>query len=128
MNHFIAVACGGALGAVCRYSVGLALVGTRFAYATLIVNVFGCFVLGMLVYDGMTGNGRLAVLAHPAVTVGFLGALTTFSTFGFQTIRFVEQGELRLAVINVVSNVVLGLLAAAAGMALSRMLGGGLEG
>jgi CrcB protein len=108
--------------------VGLALVGTRFAFATLIVNVLGCFVLGMLVHDGVTGNGRLALLAHPGVTVGFLGALTTFSTFGFQTIRFLEQGELRLAVINVVSNVVLGLLGAAGGMALSRMLGGGFEG
>lgn len=123
VNHFIAVACGGALGAVCRYSVSLALLGSRFALATLIVNVAGCFMLGFLVQDGLAGSGRLELLGHPGVKIGFLGALTTFSTFGFETIAYLEQGETRLAAANVIANVVLGIGAAGLGMALSRSLG-----
>lgn len=122
MNHLLAVACGGALGAICRYSVGLALIGTRFGYATLIVNVVGCFVIGALVQDGLAGHGRLVLLSHPGVKVGFLGALTTFSTFGFETVRFMEQGEWRLAAINVLSNVLLGITAVVAGGSLSRWM------
>ncbi|TWT74477.1 putative fluoride ion transporter CrcB [Posidoniimonas polymericola] len=122
MTQLLAIAIGGALGALCRHGVALALVGTRFAYATLLVNVAGCFVLGALVHNGLAGDGRLKMLAHPAVTVGYLGALTTFSTFSFQTIVFLEERAWLLAAINVAANLVLGLLATVAGMALSRAL------
>lgn len=122
MTKLLAIAIGGALGALCRHGVGMALLGTRFAYATLVVNVAGCFVLGALVHDGFASNGRLAMLSHPAVTVGFLGALTTFSTFGLQTVLYLEQREWGLAAANVLSNLVIGLAATAAGVALARAL------
>lgn len=123
MKNLIAVACGGAIGSVLRYAVAGALHGTHFALATLIVNVVGCFLLGALVSDGVVTNERLAFLAHPALTVGLLGGLTTFSTFGFQTMLYVEQRHFSMAALNVVSNVALGLLAVWAGMALSRHFG-----
>lgn len=125
MPPIIAIAIGGAVGAVSRYLVGLASLywfGDRFAFGTLIVNVMGCFVLGILLQHQLVATAKLPTLAHAGLTVGFLGALTTFSTFGVETIRFVERGEWWLAAINVGANVTLGLLAAAAGHHLARRL------
>lgn len=128
MDRLLYVAAGGALGAVCRYSVGLAclsLLGERFPYATLIVNVAGCFALGMLAQEGVAHALRLSAAVHPGITVGFLGALTTFSTFGYETVRLAELREWRLVVLSVLGNVVLGCLAAGAGILAARALAGG---
>jgi len=66
--------------------------------------------------------GRLHMHTHPALTAGFLGAFTTFSTFGYETIRYADQGEWALAGMNVAGNIVLGLLAAGAGLGVGRLL------
>ncbi|MEM6654481.1 MAG: CrcB family protein [Planctomycetota bacterium] len=123
MPPVVAIALGGAVGAVGRYLVGLASrawLGDQFAYGTLIVNVAGCFALGLLMHGGLVAAARLPILAHPGVTVGFLGALTTFSTFGYETVRLAEQGQWPLALVNIAANVLLGCGAAAAGIAASR--------
>lgn len=125
MPVMVAIAVGGALGAVCRYQAGLlasSWLGDRFAYGTLAVNVVGCFLLGLLSHGGALQAVRLPMAAHPAVTVGFLGALTTFSTFGYETIRLVESQQGALAMVNVAANVLLGCGAAALGIAVSRAL------
>ncbi|TWT95257.1 camphor resistance protein CrcB [Botrimarina colliarenosi] len=118
-----AIAAGGALGATMRYGVGVVcagLWGDKFGVATLLVNVTGCFVLGLLMHDAWAPISRGGGAWHAAATVGLLGGLTTFSTFGYQTIRHLDAGEPLLAVANVGLNVTLGLVAAAAGLALSR--------
>jgi CrcB protein len=61
--------------------------------------------------------------AHLALTAGFLGALTTFSTFGYETVHHLEEGEWALAGVNVAANLVLGLLAAGGGVAVGRAFG-----
>lgn len=120
-----AVAFGGALGAVARYGVGAACVawlGPRFAFGTLLVNVLGCFALGGLMHEALFASERGAPAWHAGLTIGLLGGLTTFSTFGYQTIRHFEQGEPLLAMTNVLLNVTLGLAAAASGITLARTI------
>lgn len=119
-----AIALGGGLGAVTRYSVGLAcesLWGARFGHATLLVNVVGCFALGLLMHEAWVAAEKPVGPWHAGLTVGLLGGLTTFSTFGYQTIRHVEAGEPLLALANVALNVVLGLAAAGSGLYLARV-------
>lgn len=121
-----AIALGGGLGAVARYGAGLAcesLWGGRFGHATLLVNVVGCFALGLLMHEAWLATAEKPIGPwHAGVTVGLLGGLTTFSTFGYQTVRHLEAGEPLWALANVALNVVLGLAAAAAGLALGRLV------
>ena len=126
-TQVIAIAVGGALGALSRYGVNLACarwLGEHFAFGTLLVNVFGCFLLGLFVPLGAADIPHWNSVTHSAATVGFLGALTTFSTFGFETTRHIENTQHMLAVINVGANLLLGLTAVYAGLLLGRWLTG----
>lgn len=117
-----AIALGGGLGAVTRYGVGLAcesVWGNRFGHGTLLVNVAGCFVLGLLMHEAWLA--KPVGPWHAGLTVGLLGGLTTFSTFGYQTVRHLDAGEPLLALANVALNVVLGLAAAGLGVWLARV-------
>lgn len=119
------IAAGGAVGATLRYLAGVGCVrlfGETFALSTLLVNVTGCFLLGALMHESYVADVRLGAHGHAALTAGLLGGLTTFSTFGYQTIRHVEAGEPLLALANVGLNVTLGLCAAAAGLAAARAI------
>ena len=92
-----------------------------FPWGTFIVNVSGCFLLGFLI-TLLTER----VLPHPnirmALTVGFVGAYTTFSTFAYETLRLAEDGAVRLALTNVLASVALGILAAWHGTVAGRTL------
>lgn len=123
--NILVVALGGAAGATLRHLTNLACqawLGERFGYGTLLVNVVGCFLLGLLMHEGFAAAARAPWLTHPGWTAGLLGGLTTFSTFGYQTITHLERGELGLAAINVLANVLLGCAAAAAGLAVSKTM------
>ncbi|MEN1680898.1 MAG: CrcB family protein [Planctomycetota bacterium] len=125
MATLLAVAAGGAIGACARFLVGLGcerLLGDRFGYGTLLVNVVGCFALGLLAHGGAAAALRQPWLTHPGLTAGLLGGLTTFSTFGYQTLGHIERGEWRLAGANVAANLILGLAGVALGLQLSRLL------
>ncbi len=127
MTNLFAVAMGGAVGATLRYLTTLAMegwLGDRFGYGTLLVNVAGCFLLGLLMHDGFASAARAPWLSHPGLTAGLLGGLTTFSTFGLQTVVHMQQLEWKLAALNVAANVVLGCVAVGMGIALARSLSG----
>lgn len=113
-QRLLAIALGGAAGAVCRYGVALAcvrLLGPRFPTGVLLVNVAGCYLLGVVMHDVLVANHRIGTVLHSALTVGFLGAMTTFSTFGYDTLRLWELGRPAAAAANVVANCGLGLAA-----------------
>lgn len=117
------VAAGGATGALTRYGITalLARPGMRFPYGILVCNVAGCLaigaVMGFVIHrPGFSAGMRLAVV------VGLLGSLTTFSTFGYDTIELARQGRLAQAAGNVLANVVLGLGAVAVGMWVASLL------
>jgi CrcB protein len=121
------IAVAGALGALCRWAVARlsnALLGDYFAWGTLIVNILGCFLLGFLMHFGLVSD-KLSATTRTALTVGFLGALTTFSTFSYETVKFIEDGNWTAAGANIGANLVIGLAATLAGLALGRTLLGG---
>ena len=123
MNTFVAVAVGGALGAVSRYSFGLvalALIGNRFPWATLGVNVVGSFLIGLaavLIGDRIV-DGELW---RPLIIVGFLGAFTTFSAFSLDTLLLLQQGNYNTASAYMLGSVTLCLGGTVSGMQLAKI-------
>ncbi|HEY0974260.1 MAG TPA: fluoride efflux transporter CrcB [Solimonas sp.] len=124
MNVWLAVALGGALGSLMRYAAGravLSLLGAAFPYGTLVVNVAGSFVAGLLFVLLSTrwaaGEGLRELLL-----IGFLGGFTTFSAFSLETMRLLETGSPLLALANVATNLVLGVTACLLGLWLGRAL------
>lgn len=126
MSEIVILGLAGAAGTISRYAVSgwaLGLLGERFPYGTLVVNVIGCFLLGVATELGMS-TVTLSDTAKTALTVGFLGAFTTYSTFGFETIKAFEDGDWHLALANIGANLVVGLAAVCGGLALGRQLWG----
>jgi CrcB protein len=114
----LAVGFGGFLGALCRWGVATLsarLFGTGFPAGTLLINLTGSFALGWF----MARVARGAAVAEPtqlAVTVGFLGAYTTFSTFMYESDVLLRSGAASRAMLNLVGSVALGLLAVRLGL------------
>ena len=122
MSQLIAVACGGALGAVLRYALQTALVGQgKFPIAILLANVLGSFLMGLL-FVLIQEKQLLLPWLRPFLMVGLLGAFTTFSTFSLDTLRLLQSGDFTAAMSNIVLSVSLALLAAAAGLWLGRSI------
>jgi CrcB protein len=116
---------GGFFGAICRYALtGLAhrIWATTFPIGTLIVNIVGCFFLGAVMYL-VQSHGAMSPNARLFITIGLLGAFTTFSTFGYETIALVNDREFIYAVWNIISNLMLGLLAVWLGRLVMRAFG-----
>jgi len=105
---------GAAVGAPLRYLTDRFVQtrhDSRLPWGTFAVNVTGSFVLGALVAGGV--DGRLSAL----LGVGFCGALTTYSTFGYETVRLMEEGAYAHALVNVIGSIGAGLVAAVCGAA-----------
>ncbi|MEV0590081.1 fluoride efflux transporter CrcB [Nonomuraea cavernae] len=114
---------GGAIGAPARYLIDRYVQSRRqgvFPWGTLTVNVLGSLVLGFLL--GMGAGAGLPEQVLLLVGTGICGALTTFSTFGFETLRLLEEGAVTEAVLNAVGSLVLGVLAAFGGYLLGGLL------
>ncbi|MEV4821960.1 fluoride efflux transporter CrcB [Micromonospora sp. NPDC049274] len=115
------IALGAAVGAPLRYLTDRAVQSrhdSSFPWGTLTVNVVGSLLLGVLV-GAPVGPAASALLG-----TGFCGALTTYSTFSYETLRLTRGGHRLLALANVVGSVAAGLAAAAAGYTLARALAG----
>lgn len=126
MREVVWIAVAGALGALSRYGVSTLAnrwLGDRLAWGTLTVNILGSLLLGMLMHIGMSSD-LVPKPMRMALTVGFLGAFTTFSTFSYETFRYLQNGAFGTALINVVANVVPGLLAAWLGLVIGRAIVG----
>ena len=115
------IASGGAVGAITRYLIhigSLKLFGENFPIGTLVVNVVGCFLIGWFVGCGQSESQKWAL----AFGFGFLGSLTTFSTFGIETIQYAEAGRAVTSFLSVSANLLLGLVAVMLGMWFGRNL------
>lgn len=124
LRGLLCVGAGGFVGAIARYSLALlvdARMGSPFPYATLLINVTGSFVLGVL--SGLLEFSSLPPEVRLTIGVGFLGAYTTFSTFTYETLRLVEAGDTVLALAYVAVSVLAGLAAATLGLATGRAFG-----
>ena len=123
MERFIYVSLGAIVGANARYLIGLWAAerfGVAFPYGTMIVNITGCFLIG--VFNGL---GEMGLAIPPNVrllfTVGFLGAFTTFSSFGFESISLLRVSGFLAASLNITIKVVVGLAAVVLGLYVARI-------
>jgi len=116
---------GGAVGAPLRYVIDVAVQarhGSLFPWGTFAVNVIGSFVLGVVL--GGAAAGALPPAAVTLLGTGVCGAFTTFSTFGFETVRLLEKGAFTAGVLNALLSLAVGMAAALAGWGLAAALDG----
>ncbi len=123
MSELLAVGCGGFVGAVARW--GLAswvqrMWGGAFPMGTWAANMLGCLLIG-LVFALVEARPDLPPHVRLFLMVGLLGAFTTFSTFGHETLDLLRGGSWWLALLNVLGSVTVGLLAVMAGRWLGRV-------
>jgi fluoride exporter len=126
MSRFLWICVGGAIGTGARYLVsGWALkrFGTSFPYGTLAVNLIGSFLIGALMQLALT-TALVSPTVRLVLVVGVMGGFTTYSSFNYETIQYLQQGAWLLGLLNIVIMVVACLTAGAAGLASARWLGG----
>ena len=123
MPVVFAVASGGAAGALARFGVDSLIerhVNSLFPWSTFAINVSGCFLNGLLVALVVDALGAPAWAARGLI-VGFLGAYTTYSTFGAETYELTEMHQWALALANIAASAAVGVAAVALGQALGRL-------
>ena len=123
MLKYVVVGIGGFLGAIARYAVGTYIgsrYGVRFPLGTFIINVSGSFLIGLI----LTLLARTTASAYwrYLIPIGFIGAYTTFSTFEYETLRAMQDGQLMTGFLNVALSLVIGFIAVWAGAAIGRVL------
>ncbi len=123
MLKYIAVGVGGFLGATARYALGAYIgsrYGVRFPLGTFVINVSGSFLIGLI----LTLLARTTASAYwrYLIPIGFIGAYTTFSTFEYETLRAIQDGQVMTGVLNVGLSLVIGFIAVWAGAFLGRVL------
>lgn len=114
---------GGALGALSRYAVsGLShrLVETTFPVGTLVVNLLGSFVIGLLF--GLLELSNVSSNVRSFLFIGILGSFTTFSSYTLETLNLFRDGEMKAGILNLFYNNVLGLMLVFLGFLSARML------
>lgn len=124
LPNLLAIAAGGALGALSRYGLtnlfGM-LVGRGFPWGTLLVNLIGSLIMGVL-FVIVVQNEAVRREWESVLTVGFVGAFTTFSTFSLETLLLLQTGRTLTATAYVAGSVVLCVAACGLGMKLARLL------
>jgi CrcB protein len=124
MERIIAIGLAGALGALSRYglqSLVNEVAGRPSLVGTLVANLTGAFLLGLVVAATET-RLELNSVTRAAIVVGFLGSYTTFSTFMFESVTRLESGEVLLILVYVAGSIVLGLGLAYAGLQVGRAI------
>ena len=127
MRDLLVLALAGAAGTLSRYALSgwaYRLFGGGFPYGTLAVNVIGCFLVGLLMEVAVATDLLPAAWRLP-LAVGFLGAFTTFSAFGYETLQYLLDGAWGPALSNVGANLLLGVGATWIGFVAARGLFGG---
>ena len=122
LQALLAVAAGGAIGSVARYLVGIGstkLFGLAFPWGTLIINIFGSFLIGVFA-ESFALKWNLPQSAQIFLTVGICGGFTTFSTFSLDAYVLIERGELWPATAYIAGSVALSILGLVAGLHLVR--------
>lgn len=123
MINVLMVGVGGALGSMLRYGVGGLIgrmkAGWTFPLETMVINVAGCLVIGLLAGWGES-RGVFSPTTRAFLFVGVLGGFTTFSTFGYESFQLLRDGQWPAALLSVAGQVVLGLAGVWIGHAIAR--------
>ena len=122
--NWLAVAIGGALGSVARYALSswiFDITSHKFPYATLIVNVAGSFVMGIL-FVVIVERAALSAEMRSLLMIGFIGAFTTFSAFSLDALGLWQNGHVLMSVIYMITTVILCLVAISTAIWLTRLM------
>jgi CrcB protein len=126
MSQAIWIGLAGAVGTLCRYFVGVwagRALGTTFPYATLIVNVVGCFLIA-LVFHLATTTSLVSSTLRVTLTTGFIGGLTTYSSFNYETTGLLRERAWAAGALNIGSTLVACFVAGLLGLAVARRIAG----
>jgi len=118
------VGIGGCLGAITRFWLGGLIyqkMGTRFPYGTFVINISGSFLIGLML-TLLTERTHLSANWRYLIPVGFIGAYTTFSTFEWETLGAIRDGQFLVAGLNLVLSVALGFVAVWLGVIAGRVV------
>ena len=110
MHKYLLVGAGGFAGAIARYWVNTIVterMGLRFPFGTFLINVSGCFLIGFFMYL-LAERGVLDAHWLYVIVIGFIGAYTTFSTFEYETVRAIQDGQHGIGMLYVGSSVLVG--------------------
>lgn len=121
MENFLSIGLGGAIGAISRYCLGniiTKIYGSSFPYGTFCINITGCFLMGLLMTI-IVDKGMLSPGWRLFLCVGVLGGFTTFSSFSYETLTLLQEGNLLYSILYAGGSVVLGVLAAFMGVMLA---------
>ena len=122
MLKYVVIGIGGFAGAIARYALGTYIgsrFGVRFPYGTFVVNVSGCLLIGFVL--ALFARTTASQQWHYLVAIGFIGAYTTFSTFEYETLRAIQDGQPITGLLNVVLSLVVGFVAVWVGAVLGRV-------
>jgi CrcB protein len=119
---YLMVAIGGAAGAMARFWLGGYIaerMGTKFPYGTFVINCSGSFVVGLAV-TMLAERSHWSPNLRYLIPIGFVGAYTTFSTFEYETLRALQEGQVVAASLNVALSVLIGFLSVWLGVVVGR--------
>jgi len=123
MRHLLFIAMGGSLGSITRYNLSKNihnLFNHIYPFGTMFVNATGSFLIGFLFF--FFENIIVSNDIKSFLTIGFLGAYTTFSTYSLETINFIRDGEIKVGLMNIIMSNIVCLLMVMAGMICSRLI------
>lgn len=119
---YLAIGVGGFTGAIARYMLGSYIgsrYGVRFPYGTFVINMTGSFLIGFIL--ALLARTTASQYWRYLIPIGFIGAYTTFSTFEYETLRVIQDGQVTVGLLNVVLSVIVGFVAVWAGAAMGRV-------
>ena len=121
---YLFVGIGGSLGSILRFWLGSYIgskMGTRFPYGTLVINITGSFLIG-LVFALLTVRTNWSPNWRYLIPIGFIGGYTTFSSFEYETLRTIQDGQIGLGLLYVATSVVIGFVAVWGGVMAGRAI------
>ena len=124
MLKYLVIGIGGALGSVLRFWVGTYIgskLGARFPYGTLFINLTGSFLIGVLV-TVVGAKAQWSPYWTYLLPIGFIGGYTTFSSFEYETLRTIQDGQIGLGLLYVGASVVVGFAAVWGGIVAGRAI------
>ena len=123
MLKYVMIGVGGFAGAIARYLLGNYIgsrLGFRFPYGTLVINVSGSFLVGLSM--ALFARTTASLYWRYLIPIGFIGAYTTFSTFEYETLRAIQDGQLATGLLNVAVSVITGFAAVWLGDVMGRVM------